>query len=366
MRFINTMSKKKDIIKIWSECFPSDSPRWRRMFFDAVYVDDEALTLSDPDTEQTVSSLLLLSYAMTFQGSTVGMAYIYGAGTLRKFRARGYMSRLMRMALREASDRGDTFAALIPANETLRRYYARFGFSTVFFSRPERYTAIHRFRYDGDYIELQADDPGLYPAFERMMSARPCCVQHSRAQFLTLMDDARMSGHGFAAVADRATGEPLAMLWAEPEVASSTLRIKELLCVNTDAAHAALTALQRQFPDSPLTLLRQPSDRVAGGNFIPGGMARVVNVEDALRAVASNNPEVTLTVRVTDPILPENNGVYILKGGKLRTLSEPSANIVINLDLTPEVLTSMLFSSTSIAEITGLPAHRPRMSLMLD
>lgn len=362
-----TMSKKSEVIKIWSECFPSDSPRWRRMFFDAVYVDEEALTLTDAETQQTVSSLLLLSYAMTFQGSNVGVAYIYGAGTLKKFRARGYMSRLMNMALREASDRGDTFVTLIPASDALRRYYSRFGFSTTFFAQPRRYTSLHSFPFTGNYIELDADNPRLYEAFNRMMSARPCCVQHSRSQFLTLMDDAKLCGYSFVAIGDSVTGEPLAMLWAQPEVASRTLAVRELLSVDRDAAHAVLSALKRRNPDSPLTLLQHPSDYISGGNFIPGGMARVVNAENALRAVARNNPDATLVLRLIDPILPENNGIYTLNGGTL-TINDasPTPNMVINLDLTPEVLTAMLFSSAPIADITGLPSCRPRMTLMLD
>ncbi len=357
------MSKKDDIQKIWRECFPADSAQWRRMFFDAVYIDEEALTINDSETGSAVSSLLLLSYSMTFQGRSVGLGYIYGAGTLRKYRARGYMSRLMRQALREASDRGDTFAALIPASNSLRRYYSRFGFSTVFYSRPERYTAIHRFPYEGDYVEVDASDPRLYEAFERMMSARPCCVQHSRAQFLTLMDDARLSDYGFAAVARRDSGEIAAMVWAAPEVASSTLSVRELLAESDDAANAVLSALRRQMPDRPLTLLCRPQNGALGGGLIPGGMARVVNVEAALRAVAENNPSVSLTLRVSDPLLPENTGVYTISEGRLSIGDRPGP---YDLDITPEVLTAMLFSSTPIAEVTGLPACRPHMSLMLN
>lgn len=357
------MSKKDDIQKIWRECFPGDSVQWRRMFFDAVYIDDEALTVEDPETGSTVSSLLLLSYSMTFQGRTLGLGYIYGAGTLRKFRARGYMSRLMREALREASERGDTFAALIPASESLRRYYSRFGFSTVFYSRPERYTAIHRFPYEGDYIEVDPGDPRLYEAFERMMGARPCCVQHSRAQFLTLMDDARLSDYGFAAVARRDSGEIAAMVWAAPEVASTTLSVRELLAESDDAANAALSALRGHMPDRPLTLLCQPLNAAIGGSLVPGGMARVVNAEAALRAVAENNPRARLTLRLTDPLLPENNGIYTIADGRLTIGYRPGP---YDLDVTPEVLTAMLFSSTPIAEVTGLPACRPHMSLMLN
>ncbi len=358
------MSKKSDIQKIWRECFPEDSARWRRMFFDAVYVDDEALTLTEPDSDHIVSSLLLLSYSMTFQGRNVGLAYVYGAGTLRRFRARGYMSRLLRQALREASDRGDTFAALIPARPSLRRYYGRFGFSTVFYSRPERYTAIHRFPTQGQYRPVDPADPRLYDAFAQLMGRRQCCVQHSRAQFLTIMDDAQLSGYGFAAVEHADSGEIAAMVWAAPEVASQTLNVIELLADDADAANAALTALQQQMPGRPLTLMRHPADSAAGGNLIAGGMARVVNAESALRAVAENNPNLQLTIRLTDPILPENNGIYTLSRGTLR-IADLTANTPCDLDLTPEVLTSMLFSSSPISAITGLPSRRAHMSLML-
>lgn len=363
------MSKKSEIMKIWQECFPADSAAWRRMFFDSAYVDDEALVGSDPETGATVASLLLLSYSMTFHGRTPGLAYIYGAGTLRRHRARGHMSRLIRMALREAADRGDTFAALIPASPRLRVYYARFGFETVFFNRPERYTALHRFPFEGNYVNLPADSPLLFPAFESLMAARPCCVQHTRAQFLTLMDDARLSANPFAAVAFADTGLPAAMLWAAPEMAGHVLRVKELLAVTDDAAAAALTALQRQCPDSPLTIMRPPRDSAVGmrGTLMPGGMARVVNAESALRAVAEANPQTSLTLRLTDRLLPENSGIYTMRDGALAVSDLiPASHRRVDLDVTPRVLAALLFSSAPVAAVTGLPAVRPRLSLMLD
>lgn len=335
------------------------------MFFDAAYVDEEALTLADPETGEAVSSLLLLPYSMTFQGRNVGLAYVYGAGTLKRYRAQGYMGRLMRMALREASDRGDTFCALIPASVSLRRYYSRFDFSTVFFSRPERYTSIHRFPTEEVYVDLDPAAPELYEAFELMMSRRPCCVQHTRAQFLTLMDDVRLSSAEFAAVGRASTGEPAAMVWATPEVGGETLRVKELLAETPDAANAALSALQRKAPDRPLTLMAHPDDDIPGGDLIAGGMLRVVNAESALEAVAANNPQTRLIIRLRDDLLPENSGYYTLRDGQLTVSDIPPARRP-DLDVKPDVLASLLFSSRPIAEITGLPARRPRMSLMLD
>lgn len=361
------MSKKNDILHIWQECFPGDSPKWRRMFFDAAYNDDEALVITDPESERVVSSLLLLPYAMSFHGRTVGAAYIYGAGTLRKFRARGFMSRLIGEALREAADRGDTFAVLIPATETLRSYYCRFGFSTVFFARRERFTAIHRFDHAPRYVNLSNADPsGLYPAFEQMMAGRDCCIQHSRAQFLTLMDDARMSGHVFAAVADvDEPDRPVAMAWAKPHELSDELLVTELLAGSDDAENAVLQLIQQQMPERPLNILRYPSNAEPGGSLLRCGMARVVNAEAALSAVAERFPRLNLTLRLVDPLLPENTGFYRLHGGAI-SVSDLTPGAVADLDVKPSTLTSLLFSSSAIGEVTGLPSRRPHMSLMLD
>lgn len=360
------MSKKADILKIWQECFPADGAEWKKMFFDAAYCDDDALTLSDPTDNVTVSSLLLLSYAMTFHGDRVGLAYIYGAGTLRKYRARGFMSRLMAMAVAEAAGRGDTFVCLIPASDTLRQYYRRFGFATVGYCRPERYTAAHRFPFSGNYVEASGDPLRLYPDFERLTATRLCAVQQSRTQFLTVMDDARIGNSPFAAVAEAESGRVVAMAWGRNEPASDVVRVTELLAESDDAANAVLTVMRKRCPDRPLTLMTHPGDDVEGGNFRPGAMLRVVNAGHALSIIAAANPALDLTVRVSDPIVAENCGCYRIRSASVEHLAAMPAGCVPDLDVTPEVLTALMFGSRPIADVTGLPAIRPRIALMLD
>ncbi len=336
------------------------------MFFDASYVDEEALTETDPETGATVSSLLLLPYSMRFSGLQVGVGYIYGAGTLRKFRAKGHMGRLLRKSLREAADRGDSLAVLIPASEILRGYYERFGFASVFYRRPYRFTSAHHFPVEDTYRDV-SDSPAakLFTAYERLTESRDYYIQQSRAQFLTAMEDVRLSGYGFAAVApaDDPEAEPVAMAWGRVEDTSDDIFVTELLADSRDSANAALTLLREQMPGRPVTILKQPADDYIGGMLTPSGMARVVNPEPMLSALAAENPRLKLTVRLTDPILPENSGVYRLSDGKL-TISERAEHV--DLDVNPETLTSLLFSSSTIADITGLPARRPHMSLMLD
>lgn len=359
------MAKKQDVMRIWAECFPGDSPQWRRMFFDSAYVDEEALTAADPVTGETVSSLLLLPYTISFNGATLGAAYIYGAGTLRRHRARGHMSRLVRSALAEAFDRGDSLCVLIPANDSLRNYYARFGFTTAFYRRAMRYTSVHQFKHHGDFVDISAAPASaLYDAFSSLMGQRDYCLQHTREQFLTLMEDVRLSEVPFAVVAkEDSPDRPRAMVWGRIMDLSDELYVTELLAEDNDSAAAALTLLQQQAPDRPVTILSNPSDHAVGGNLIAGGMARVVNARAVLEAIAAVHPDLCLTVRITDPIIHDNNGTYRLHRGKV-TSADSKDNV--DLDVNPSVLTSILFSSAPIGDIMGLPSRRPHMSLMLD
>lgn len=338
------------------------------MFFDSSYVDEEALTDSDPETGATVSSLLLLPYSMTMAGANIGAAYIYGAGTLRKFRAKGHMGRLLRRALHEAADRGDSLVMLIPASETLRGYYGRFGFASVFYRCPRRFTSLHHFPSAGTYADVSARPAAeLFPAFERLTADRDYCVRHTRAQFLTAMDDVRLSSTGFAAVAraDDPAAVPVAMAWGRTDQLSDDLFVTELVATDRDAANAAINLLREQFPGRPVTILSPAPDSDLGGNIEPSGMVRIVNPEPILSALAAQNPTLRLSLRLSDPIIEENNALYTLRDGHL-SVAPASTSAHPDLDVDAPTLAALLFSSAPIAAITGLPAHRPQMSLMLD
>ncbi len=362
------MGRKDEILKIWRECFPEDTPQWRDMLFDAVYSEDVALTVAD-SSGLTVSSLLLLPYVMRFHGAETKMSYIYGAGTSPRHRMKGHMGRLIRMALHEAAARGDVFVGLVPASDRLRQYYSRFGFSTVGYRREQRYTAGHSFVTDGAYDDVSsvcATD--LYADFSRMESeSMRCGVRHSLQQFLTVMADVAMSdGSLFAAVSSVGSGRVSAMAWAKRCGARRDVVVTELLSDSYDAANAVLSALQRQAPGSPLTVLAATEDDVAGGGFIPGAMVRITDPAAAFGIIAKADPGLRLTVRLTDETLPDQSGVYVVSGGSVRHSDAGCGPEEPDLYVTPDVLAAMMFSSNPVAAVTGLPGGRPHFSLMLD
>lgn len=93
-------------------------------------------------------------------------------------------------------------------------------------------------------------------------------------------------------------------------------------------------------------------------------MGRLVNVGKALGIIAEANPKIRLSIKVTDSLLPENSHIYTIANGECTVTDD--YNGALDLDVSVEVFTDIIFSSPKIGAIMGLPCERPHMSLMLD
>lgn len=358
------MGKKEDIIKIWQECF-ADSREYVRMYFDRVYRDDEAVTLEGPNGVP-VSSLLLQRYSMKFQGSVQPVGYIAGAGTQRRHRGKGYMSRLMADALRVSAERGDMLCALIPSRSALYLFYRRFGFSTVFYTKEQRFTSLHTFPVEGCYEEAAGLGPEeLWLAFDRFQHLRKCYILHSRRDFDNIRADLDSDGGDFVAmeVDDEDRGPRIvSMGWAVPK--EDLLLVTDVMGETQDARIAALRALRERHPGVPFLLYGRPGD-MTGGRLMPRGMGRVVNAGKLLSAVAAAHPGLQCAIRVRDELLPESNShTYVLAEGGC--ITDDSYRGKLDFDVPVDVLADMAFSSPEIGEILRFPSERPMISLMLD
>ncbi|MDE7442616.1 MAG: sterol carrier protein domain-containing protein [Muribaculaceae bacterium] len=255
---------------------------------------------------------------------------------------------------------------LIPANSRLYFYYAKLGFATVFYNTVLRYTSAHTFPVEKYYAPVDTGNiDSLYDAFTRLMNDRNCCIQHNREQFETIQADNRLCDGMFTAIADEADGQIAAMAWAIPESGNRTMKVIDILARDEDSYNAVLRELQLLCPNKAITVMERPNDNGAV-TLTPKGMARLVRPDQALTTVARKFPSLKSHIRVSDPILPENNAIYSLSDGEVKVLPYNSRSVELDLDITIEVLTAILFSSGHIGQIMGLPAERPFISLMLD
>ncbi|MFR9661673.1 MAG: GNAT family N-acetyltransferase, partial [Rikenellaceae bacterium] len=75
------------------------------------------------------NNLLSMLHIIPFTSELGRCAYIYGVATHPAAQKRGYSTKLMQAAMEIIKSEGYAFAALIPSQEWLHGYYARFGFS---------------------------------------------------------------------------------------------------------------------------------------------------------------------------------------------------------------------------------------------
>lgn len=111
----------RDIIHIWEKCFgKEDSSVYT--FLSRYYFNH--CTLLEKADGHVVSMVFMIPCQTPF-----GLAaYLYGIATLPEYQQQGISSRLIQQMLEKCHQNGVAFTFLIPADESLKDYYAKFGY----------------------------------------------------------------------------------------------------------------------------------------------------------------------------------------------------------------------------------------------
>ncbi|MCM1336213.1 MAG: GNAT family N-acetyltransferase [Candidatus Amulumruptor caecigallinarius] len=355
------MSTKDNIRKLWSDTF-GDTPEYLDMYFSDVYREEDAMTATSDDGK-LLSSLLLQRYPFLYQGQETTMGYIAGVMTRRNVRGRGLMSGLLCRALERSRERGDIVASLIPLHDWLYFYYDRFGFATVLYVDPQRFTALHTFTPEETYLpEEDMRTEEAYRSFSAFERARGCGVLHTERDYLNILADNALDGGRAVAVRD-SSGGIAAMAFAVVDKAGVT--VTELMGISHDAREGALAELRRQLSGLPFKVLAPPL--AEHRRLYDRGMARIINAGETLRLCAAANPQWQSLIRVYDPILADNTAVYAVADGDVLVMPYDAAlQAPLDFDVNITVLTEIAFSAPRTGDILRFPSERPVISLMLE
>lgn len=358
------MSKRDDIRRIFRESF-NFGEDYVKMIFESVYKDAEGMLLTDMEGNPA-SSLFLRQYEMTFHGDVQQVGYIFAPATRRQQRGKGYMTQLVHDAIRQSAERGDMMCAIIPESEAMAIFYRRAGFSTLFYMKEQRFTALHSFPGEGSYeLMEEMDVDRVWEAFNRFQHERKCYILHSRQDFVNVLDAVRYSGGDFVVMLrnDEDLGPVVAsMVWAMET--DGLLLVTDLMGESVDARLAAMRQLRGMHSSLPFLFYGRPTDKM-GGRLMPRGMGRIVNVRKCLESIAKEDSKRNLKVKVSDDFLPElNSHIYLINDG--RVTIDDSYSGRPDFDVTVDVLGRLAFNSEESSEITGFPSVRPMISLMLD
>jgi predicted acetyltransferase len=341
---------KAETRALWKEVF-CDSEEFMDLYFGMKYRPE--LNVYHEEDGHVVSALQCLPYTMTYGHDEVEVAYVSGVSTREDLRNRGLMSNLLDEAHRRIYSTGAIFSLLIPAEPWLFGYYERFGYNTLFCESQAK-VDVSRLQPDKlctvSLADLSnfPDETDVFEYFSLRMRERDCCIQHSAADFRTVLADLKLFG-GKLWIA-RLDGQITGV--AVSEQREQTTHVFELLYDSIPVRDALLSAVVEASPVE--VLYHEPCKTCVSQHRM--GQLRVVNVLNALRHYVGLNPDVSMDLRIHgDKAIPENNGLYRLSHGRAERLSAVITDALPLKDMSNVELAAFLMED-----------REPYLSLMLN
>ena len=132
----------------------------------------------------------------------------------------------------------------------------------------------------------------------------------------------------------------------------------------SSAAEYVLSMVRDHFGSKPVEVWAMPGDRENSPRLRARGMMRIVDANAVLSALALHDRKMQQVILLRDPIVHANNGYYIIRNGECRMEENTMRPVTLAVDIS--TLTSIIFSSSQIGAVFGIPSSRPTLDLMLD
>lgn len=309
---------REKVKKLWKLCF-SDNDEFIDMYFNLRYNSEVNVAIESGD--EVIAALQMLPYPITFHGNSVPTAYISGACTHPDYRSRGVMRELLSQAFGRMYRNNIAFTTLIPAEPWLFGYYARVGYTTAFrygkrtFHLPTSETDTSSptsSAKTGWCFQAYTDyDEDVYQYMNRKMQERPCCLQHTKADFHVILADLNLSRGCIFTLSNEFGIAALAIVYPDEE--ASKLFINELFADTPEAERLLLTRICQDMQTENLDIIMPP---VKDQSAFDLGMIRIIQAKPVLQLYAAAHPEEEMNIDLIDNELSANNGYYYLNKGK--------------------------------------------------
>ena len=124
------------LTRLWQACF-GDTEAEVRAFWQALFDCTPVYLRRAPDSSPAAMLCALPAELVGDDGDAVPAAYLYAVCTAPALRGRGHCRLLLQEAEQDLAKQDVRAAVLVPAEESLFGFYARFGYRTVFTCRTE-------------------------------------------------------------------------------------------------------------------------------------------------------------------------------------------------------------------------------------
>lgn len=140
------------IIKLWNVSFPEDE-NFTKWFFDNYFNIEYTIVYEDNGT--VVSMLQMLPHEIKNLGK---VSYIFGACTLPEYRGKGIMAKLIAYSEKLDRQNGVKASILIPQEESLFNFYARFGYEPHFYISQKDFLKQDKLKHQYTFSECSEKD----------------------------------------------------------------------------------------------------------------------------------------------------------------------------------------------------------------
>lgn len=336
--------------KLYEEIFDEDSPAFVDYYFRVKAAENEIFVVEN-EKQEILATLHLNPYEMMFCGEKVKTNYIVAVATRADCRHQGMMRSLLQASLQEMYRREETFTWLMPAAEAI---YRPFGFRFIYEKNKMTVTAdvLQRAETDEDW-QIHSDqevsgDIFCEEAKKEDLAELACFAEKQLsklAEVYTVHDIAYFEQRMQEAECE---GGRLVLIRNENWICGYFLALREqreaweIVVENTvqkQAFPAVLRWLEAGGEKCTLTAFPKIWEQYAKSENVPAIMGRIVHLEHFVRCLKTKK-EQEFKIRLTDSLIPENNGYFLIKTGagggtvtKAENLSEKKEKMFRSLDI---------------------------------
>lgn len=336
--------------KLYEEIFDEDSPAFVDYYFRVKAAENEIFVVEN-EKQEILATLHLNPYKMMFCGEEAKTNYIVAVATRADCRHQGMMRSLLQASLQEMYRREETFTWLMPAAEAI---YRPFGFRFIYEKNKMTVTAdvLRRAETDENW-QIHSDqevsgDIFCEEAKKEDLAELACFAEKQLsklAEVYTVHDIAyfeqRMQEVG-------CEGGSLILIRKEKEICGYFLALKKdreawEIVVEDAVQKKAFPAVLHWFEASEekctFTAFPQIWEQYAQSENVPAIMGRLVHLERFVCCLKIKK-EQEWKIRLTDSLIPENNGYFIIKTGieggsliRVENLSEKEKKMFCSMDI---------------------------------
>ena len=336
--------------KLYEEIFDEDSPAFVDYYFRVKAAENEIFVVEN-EKQEILATLHLNPYEMMFCGEKVKTNYIVAVATRADCRHQGMMRSLLQASLQEMYRREETFTWLMPAAEAI---YRPFGFRFIYEKNKMTVTAdvLRRAETDENW-QIHSDqevsgDIFCEEAKKEDLAELACFAEKQLSKLAEVY-----AVHDIAYFEQRmqevgCEGGRLVLIRNENRICGYFLALKKdreawEIVVEDAVQKKAFPAVLHWFGASEekctFTAFPQIWEQYARSENVPAIMGRLVHLERFVCCLKIKK-EQEWKIRLTDSLIPENNGYFIIKTGieggsliRVENLSEKEKKMFCSMDI---------------------------------